>query len=158
MPSNSLLGPNISGFSRSHDIIDNKTIRFASSYSNPIQSNLYCKNTADRMQVSNNVGRENKLDGQGKARREAARRRNSEWKINFNSRNSSRSNGSRPTAVQRSVIGRRGGAWVANRQRRRVRRRLNMSVINTGGGAHWRFAHFLLFVGRALCEDRKVLA
>ena len=24
-----------------------------------------------------------------------------------------------------------------NRQRRRVRRRLNMSVINTGGGAHW---------------------
>jgi len=38
------------------------------------------------------------LDGQGKARREAARRRNSECKINFNSRNSSRSNGSRPTA------------------------------------------------------------
>jgi len=40
------------------------------------------------------------LDGQGKARREAARRRNFECKINFNSRNSSRSNGSRPTAVQ----------------------------------------------------------
>ena len=39
-----------------------------------------------------------KLDGQGKARREAARRRNSECKINLSSRNSSRSNGSRPTA------------------------------------------------------------
>ena len=78
-----------------------------------------------------------KLDGQGKARREAARRRNSECKINFNSRNSSRSNSSRPTAVQRAVIGRRRGALVDNRQRRRVRRRLNMSVINTGGGAHW---------------------
>jgi len=38
------------------------------------------------------------LDGQGKARREAARRRNSECKINLSSRNSSRSNGSRPTA------------------------------------------------------------
>ena len=50
------------------------------------------------------------LDGQGKARREAARRRNTECKINFNSRNSSRSNGSRPTAVQRAVIGRRRGA------------------------------------------------
>jgi len=78
-----------------------------------------------------------KLDGQGIARREAARRRNSECKINSNSRNSSRSNGSRPTAVQRAVIGRRRGALVANRQRRRARRRLNMSVINTGGGAHW---------------------
>ena len=52
----------------------------------------------------------NKLDGQGKARREAARRRNSECKINLNSRNFSRSNGSRPTAVQRTVIGRRRGA------------------------------------------------
>jgi len=74
-----------------------------------------------------------KLDGQGKARREAARRRNSECKINSNSRNSSRSNGSRPTAVQRAVIGRRRGALVAAR----VRRRVNMSVINTGGGVHW---------------------
>ena len=44
------------------------------------------------------------LDGQGKARREAARRRNSECKINLSSRNSSRSNGSRPTA-QRSAVG-----------------------------------------------------
>ena len=80
---------------------------------------------------------QNELDGQGKARREAARRRNSERKMNFNSRNSCRSNGSRPTAVQRAVIGLQRGALVANRQRRRVRRRLNMSVINTGGGAHW---------------------
>jgi len=53
-----------------------------------------------------------------------------------------------------------------NRQRRRVRRRLNMSVINTGvcvrrpldGQAPQRSAHFLLFVGRALCPNRKVLA
>ena len=36
----------------------------------------------------------NKLDGQGKARREAARRRNSECKINLSGRNSSRSNDS----------------------------------------------------------------
>ena len=82
-------------------------------------------------------GKNLKLDGQGKARREAARRLNSECKINFSSQNSSRSNGSRPTAVQRAVIGRRRSALVANRLRRRVRRRLNMSVINTGGGAHW---------------------
>ena len=33
------------------------------------------------------------LDGQGRARREAARRRKSEWKVDFGSRNSSRSNG-----------------------------------------------------------------
>jgi len=39
-----------------------------------------------------------KLDGQGKARREAARRRNSECKINLSCRNSSRGNDSRPTA------------------------------------------------------------
>ena len=39
-----------------------------------------------------------KLDGQGKARREAARRRNSECKINLSCRNYSRGNGSRPTA------------------------------------------------------------
>jgi len=57
---------------------------------------------------------------------------NSECKINFNSRNSSRSNGSRPTAVQLAVIGRRRGTLVAAR----VKRRLNMSVINTGG-VHW---------------------
>jgi len=39
-----------------------------------------------------------KLDGQGKARREAARRHNSECKINLSCRNSSLGNGSRPTA------------------------------------------------------------
>ena len=39
-----------------------------------------------------------KLDGHGKARREAARRHNSECKINLSCRNSSRGNGSRPTA------------------------------------------------------------
>jgi len=35
-----------------------------------------------------------KLDGQGRARREAARRRKSEWKVNVAITNSSRSNGS----------------------------------------------------------------
>jgi len=35
-----------------------------------------------------------KLDGQGRARREAARRRKSEWKVNVAIPNSSRSNGS----------------------------------------------------------------
>ena len=44
------------------------------------------------------------LDGQGKARREAARRRNSECKINLSCRNSSRGNGSRTTA-QRWLAG-----------------------------------------------------
>jgi len=61
-----------------------------------------------------------KLDGQGKARREAARRRNFECKINLNSRNYSRSNGSKPTAVQRAVIGRQRGALVAAPRRRPV--------------------------------------
>ena len=36
----------------------------------------------------------NKLDGQGRARREATRRRKSEWKVNLGIRNSTRSNGS----------------------------------------------------------------
>jgi len=35
-----------------------------------------------------------KLDGQGRARREAARRRKSEWKVNLGNGNSSRSNDS----------------------------------------------------------------
>ena len=43
----------------------------------------------------------NQLDGQGKARREAARRRNPECKINLSSRNSSRSNGSRHWSLRR---------------------------------------------------------
>ena len=38
------------------------------------------------------------LDGQGRARREAARRRNSECKINLSDRNSCLGNGTRPTA------------------------------------------------------------
>jgi len=62
----------------------------------------------------------NKLDGQGRARREAAWRRNFECKINLNSPNYSRSNGSRPTAVQRAVIGRRRVALVAAPRRRPV--------------------------------------
>ena len=54
-----------------------------------------------------NFGPQTKLDGQGKARREAARRRNSECKMNLSCRNSSRSNGSR---LQRS------GDWLAARR------------------------------------------
>ena len=42
--------------------------------------------------------KQTELDGQGKARREAARRRNSECKINLSCRNSSRGNGCGPTA------------------------------------------------------------
>ena len=38
--------------------------------------------------------KQKKLDGQGRARREAARRRKSEWKVNLGIRNSTRSNGS----------------------------------------------------------------
>ena len=53
-----------------------------------------------------------KLDGQGKARREAARRRNSECKINLSCRNSSRSNDSwrmspKSTKYSAAAIGRR---------------------------------------------------
>jgi len=50
------------------------------------------------------------LDGQGKARREAARRRNSECKINLSCRNSSRGNGNRPTGYSAAVIGWQRGA------------------------------------------------
>jgi len=53
-----------------------------------------------------------KLDGQGKARREAARRRNSECKINLSCRSSSRSNDSwrmspKSTKYSAAAIGRR---------------------------------------------------
>ena len=51
--------------------------------------NLYSPRMVDAV-------RQTKLDGQGKARHEAARRRNSECKINLSCRNSSRGNGSRP--------------------------------------------------------------
>jgi len=48
-----------------------------------------------------------KLDGQGKARREAARRRNSECKINLDSRNSSHMSGNwqmTPKAVSQNHV------------------------------------------------------
>ena len=56
------------------------------------------------------------LDGQGKARREAARRRNSECKINLSCRNSSRSNDSwrmspKSTKYSAEAIGRRSDQW-----------------------------------------------
>jgi len=38
---------------------------------NPIQSHLYCKNTADRMQLSNNIGTE-QLEKEKKASYEKA--------------------------------------------------------------------------------------
>jgi len=41
------------------------------------------------------LGAESKLEVRGRARREAARRRKSQWKVNLGNRNSSRSNGSR---------------------------------------------------------------
>jgi len=40
------------------------------------------------------IDTDTKLELRGRARREAARRRKSEWKVNLGSRNSSRSNGS----------------------------------------------------------------
>jgi len=57
--------------------------------------------------------KQNLLDGQGKVRHEAARRRNSE--CNLNSRNSSRSNASRPTAVQRAVMAGGAAHWSLRR-------------------------------------------
>ena len=57
-----------------------------------------------------------KLDGQGKARREAARCRNSECKINLSCRNSSRSNDSwrmspKSTKYSAAATGRRSDQW-----------------------------------------------
>ena len=52
-----------------------------------------------------------KLDGQGRARRKAARRRKSEWKVNVAIPNSSRSNGSwqvTPNTVSLSIVEPRG--------------------------------------------------
>ena len=51
------------------------------------------------------------LEGQGRARREAARRRKSEWKVNVAIPNSSRSNGSwqvTPKTVSLSIVKPRG--------------------------------------------------
>jgi len=47
----------------------------------------------------NNIVTLKKLDGHGRARREAARRSKSEWKVNLDIRNSSRSNGSGRTTT-----------------------------------------------------------
>jgi len=55
----------------------------------------------------------NKLDGHGRARREAARRGKSEWKVKLGSRNSSRSNGSTGCSVQRTE---RSGDWPSARR------------------------------------------
>ena len=55
--------------------------------------------------------KQQKLDGQGRARREAARRRKSEWKVNLAIPNSSRSNGSwqiTPKTVSLSIVEPRG--------------------------------------------------
>ena len=54
--------------------------------------------TVNFAQMQTKAANDCSLDGQGKARREAARRRNFECKINLSSPNSSRSNGSMPTA------------------------------------------------------------
>jgi len=67
---------------------------------NVVVTYVYAKLGDDRNEKASADPRpqQEQLDGQGKARREAARRRNSECKINLSSRNSSCSNGSRPTA------------------------------------------------------------
>ena len=54
--------------------------------------------TVNFAQMQTKAANDCQLDGQGKARREALGRRNSECKINLSSPNSSRSNGSTPTA------------------------------------------------------------
>jgi len=61
--------------------------------------------------------KEFKLDGQGRARREAARRRNSECKMNLSSRNSSLGNGTRPTASADWLAVRCGAATNVLRRR-----------------------------------------
>ena len=60
-------------------------------YNLPITNYNCCCSAANS---SRNVRSKAKLDGQGRARREAARRRKSEWKVNVAITNSSRSNGS----------------------------------------------------------------
>ena len=69
----------------------------------------------------------NKLDGQGKARREAARHRKSEWKVNVVIPNSSRSNGSlqiTPKTVSLSIVEPRG-IWTC----------VSLQCTSTSGGS-----------------------
>ena len=67
------------------------------------------------------------LDGQGRARREAARRRKSEWKVNVAIPNSSRSNGSwqiTPKTVSLSIVEPRG-IWTC----------VSLQCTSTSGGS-----------------------
>ena len=67
------------------------------------------------------------LDGQGRARREAARRRKSEWKVNVAIPNSSRSNGSwqvTPKTVSLSIVEPRG-VWTC----------VSLQCTSTSGGS-----------------------
>ena len=52
-----------------------------------------------------------KLDGQGRARREAARRRKSEWKVNVAIPNSSRSNGNWQVTPKNCIAFYRRTTW-----------------------------------------------
>ena len=68
-----------------------------------------------------------KLDGQGRARRKAARRRKSEWKVNVAIPNSSRSNGSgqvTPKTVSLSIVEPRG-IWTC----------VSLQCTSTSGGS-----------------------
>ena len=72
-------------------------------------------------------GPQTKLDGQGRARREAARRRKSEWKVNVAIPNSSRSNGSwqiTPKTVSLSIVEPRG-IWTC----------VSLQCTSTAGGS-----------------------
>ena len=68
-----------------------------------------------------------KLDGQGRARREAARRRKSEWKVNVALPNSSRSSGSwqvTPKTISLSIVEPRG-IWTC----------VSLQCTSTSGGS-----------------------
>jgi len=68
-----------------------------------------------------------KLDGQGRARREAARRRKSEWKVNVAIPNSSRSNGNwqvTPKTVSLSIV-EPSGIWTC----------VSLQCTSTSGGS-----------------------
>jgi len=77
--------------------------------------------------MANYYHQHTRLDGQGRARREATRRHKSEWKVNVAIPNSSRSNGSweiTPKTVSLSIVEPRG-IWTC----------VSLQYTSTSGGS-----------------------
>ena len=81
-----------------------------------------------------------KLDGHGRARREAARRRKSECKVNLDNRKSSRSNSLWQMTAKTVSQNHAWRRWRIELRQLTVYEHfglVNMRAINTGGGAYW---------------------